>query len=145
MYSTLAYSLKLPSRMKRTYSKTSTCRLMTHFQYRNNALPFSFCVSQSYGKSISLSDATSRSLIKSAHWIKYFSGSLYIIHVYNCRKSYHGELFLVRISTNPEPSINCPLTTNRDCSIWNCMKMEKYWEEMSGLQNWSPLVIAHAG
>ena len=118
---------------------------MTHFQYRND-VSFGFCVSQSHGdKSVSLTYAASRSLIKSAHrvtWNVYLA--LFMLFTSTTTESPIMEnLFSVRICTSPEPSINCPWITNNDWSIWSCLNMRKYGEKISLWQNWSSLVRAY--
>ena len=93
-------------------------RSMTHFQYRNDVLSFDFCVSQSYDDKDSLTKFNKKCTQSDLQCV---SSSLYVIHVYDSRKSYHG--------TSPEPSINWPWVTNKDYSIWSCPKMGKYWEK----------------
>ena len=55
------------------------------------------------------------------------------------------NLFLVRICTSSEGSINSPWITNKNCSIWICLKMGKYWEKISVWQNLSYLVVTYTG
>ena len=111
LYSTSTCSLKLPSRMERTYNKTFISRSITHFQYKNDILFFDFCVSQSYFDIlVSLTDAAARCLIKSAHSIicnVYLP--LFILFTFTtAERPIMENLFSVRICTSPEPSINCP-------------------------------------
>ena len=92
---------------------------MTHFQYRNDVLSLDLCVSQSFGdKSVSLTDAASWSLIKSAHraiWNVY--QALFMLFTSTTAESPIMEnLFSVRIFTNPEHSINYSWITNKDCT-----------------------------
>ena len=148
MYNTSTCSLKLRSRMQRTYNKTFISRSVTHFQYRNDVLFFDFCVSYSYGdKLVSLTDAASWSLIKSALSVicNVYLALVMLFTSTAAESPIMENLFLVRICTSPEPSINCPWITNKDCSIWSCPNMGKYWEKISGGRNWSSLVRAYTG
>ena len=111
LYSTSTCSLKLASRIERTYTKLFLSRSMIHFQYRNDVLFFDFCVSQSYGdKSVSLTDQATRSLVKSAHSVicdVYLA--LFMLFTSTTAESPIMEnLFSVKICTSPEPSIKCP-------------------------------------
>ena len=127
MCSTSTCSLKLPSRNERTYNKSSNCRSVTHFQYRNDVLSFNFCVTQSYGnKQVSLTDAASRSLIKSAHRVIY---NVYLCNVYlalfklftsTTVESPIMEIFFPVRNCTFSLSVNCLWITNKDCSIWTC-------------------------
>ena len=134
--------------MERTYNKTFICISMTHFRYRNDVLFFYFCVSQSCGdKLVSLTDAASRSLIESAHRVICNMCLVLFVLFTSTTAEYPimENLFSVRICTSSEPSINCPSITNKDCSLWSCPKMGKYWEKISGWQNWSSFVRAYTG
>ena len=143
MCSASTCSLKLPSRIEWMYNKTFIWRSVTQFHYRIDVLSFNICVSQSCcDKSVSLTDTASRSLIKSSHRVicNVYLAPFMLFTSLTAKSPVMENLLSVRICTSPEPSINCPWISNKNCSIWSRLKMNKYWEKISGWQNWSSLV-----